>query len=144
MLSGSKKSMNPRLGVKFPSVGKSEKRSLSCAEIDALLQATLDDWTRPFIQVALATSCRRGELLALLWTDVDFSKAKVEISKSLEKTSAGLRVKRPKDDEPRTFPLPQDAIATLRFQRETQEQHRKMFGRDFIDRGLVFCQPHGD
>jgi hypothetical protein len=66
------------------------------------------------------------------------------INKSLEQTRDGLQVKLPKDDEARTFPLPQDAIAALRFQREAQDQHRRMFGADYIDRGLVFCQPNGD
>jgi integrase len=35
-------------------------------------------------------------------------------------------------------------VPALRFQRETQENSRRMFGKDYIDRGLVFCQAHGD
>ena len=138
--------VNPMLKVKLPKPekGKDKKRSLSRDEIDRLLVATSNDWTRPFIQVGLATGARRGELLALLWTDINWDAAIVEIKKSLEQTREGLRVKLPKDDEPRTFRLPQDAIAALRFQREAQAEHRRLFGRDYVDRGLVFCEPNGD
>ena len=59
--------VNPMLRVKLPKLEKHrDKRSLNPEEIDTLLRTTLDDWTRPFIQVAMATGCRRGELLALM------------------------------------------------------------------------------
>src|SRR5262249_2542741 len=74
---------NPMLRVKLPPIEKRKARALSRQEIDDLMNVCLNDWTRPFIQLARATGCRRGELLALLWTDIDFEVRHVVISKSL-------------------------------------------------------------
>jgi integrase len=88
--------VNPMLRVELPAIEKHDARSLTPKEIDALLDACLDDWTHPFVQVAMATGCRRGELLALEWPDVDLKTGTILVSKSLEQTRDGLRVKRPK------------------------------------------------
>ncbi len=136
--------VNPMLRVELPVVEEVEARSLTPEEIEALLGVCLDDWTHPFIQVALATGCRRGELCAVEWTDIDFLNSIVTISKSLEQTKKlGLRVKRPKSGKTRKFHLPQSAIAALKFQREKQAEAKRMFGADYKDLKLVFSQPDG-
>src|SRR5436190_246405 len=43
--------------------------------------------------VAMATGARRGELIALQHSDIDLINGTVLISKSLEQTAAGLRIK---------------------------------------------------
>jgi hypothetical protein len=45
------------------------------------------------IGLAAASGCRRGELLAIQWTDLDFDTGLLVVSKSLEQTKAGLGVK---------------------------------------------------
>ena len=40
----------------------------------------------PFVVLATATGCRRGELLALQWPDLDFETGLLTVSKSLEQT----------------------------------------------------------
>jgi integrase len=102
--------VNPMLRVELPKIKKRDARSLTPGEIEALLSACLDDWPYPFIQVDLATACRRGELCAIEWPDIDFLNSTVTISKSLEQTKAGLRVKRPKNGKQRRFTLPHSAI----------------------------------
>jgi Phage integrase, N-terminal SAM-like domain len=44
----------------------------------------------------LATGLRRGELLALRWSDVDLDGAKLKVEQSLEQTKTGLKFKSPK------------------------------------------------
>lgn len=134
---------NPILRVELPRVEKRDARSLTIAEIDALLNACLDDWTHPFIQVSLATGCRRGELLALEWSDIDPVCGVVVVSKSVEQTKQGLRVKKPKSGRSRSFRLPQSAVVALRFQQERQNEHRRMFGADYDNLNLVFALPDG-
>jgi integrase len=93
--------------------------------------------------VALATAARRGELLALQWADIDLVSATVTISKSLEQTRAGLRVKRPKSDKQRREQLPQSAILALQFLRAEQREQKRLFAGDYQNNDLVFCQPDG-
>lgn len=66
------------------------------------------------------------------------------ISKSLEQTAAGLRVKCPKNGKTRSFQLPQSALAALRFQRDQQQENRRLFGADYKNLDLVFCESDGD
>ena len=135
--------MNPMLRVDLPAVQKHDARSLTRKEIDSLLTVCLNDWTHPLIQVAIATGCRRGELLALEWPEVNFETGTLVVSKSLEQTLDGLRVKCPKNGRTRTFQLPQSAVTALKFQRESQAQNRELFGADYKNLHLVFCQPDG-
>ena len=131
------------LRVDLPAIQKGDARSLTPAEMESLLAACLNDWTHPFVQVAMATGCRRGELLALEWPDVDLQTGTIVVSKSLEQTRGGLRVKRPKSGKTRSFQLPQSAVAALKFQLESQAQHRELFGSDYKSQRLVFCKSDG-
>jgi integrase len=79
----------------------------------------------------------------LEWTEIDFLDSTVTISKSLEQTKFGLRVKRPKSGKTRKFKLPPSATAALRFQQEKQAEYKRMFGADYKDLNLVFSQPDG-
>jgi len=135
--------VNPMLRVELPRVKKPDDRSLTIIEIESLLGACLDDWTHPFIQIALATGCRRGELLALQCADIDLQQGVLAISKSVEETKQGLRIKRPKNGRSRSFRLPQSALTALLFQQERQREHKRMFGGDYRVLNLVFSQPDG-
>jgi integrase len=135
--------VNPMLRVELPSVEKPDARSLRPDEIRSLRDACRGDWTFALVELALATAARRGELLALQWADFDWTSGVLTISKSLEQTAAGLRVKRPKNGKARTCRLPQSALAALRFQRDQQQVHRKLFAGDYKNLDLIFCEPDG-
>jgi hypothetical protein len=53
-------------------------------QIRALRDSCRGDWTFALIELALATAARRGELLALQWSDIDWTSGLLTISKSLE------------------------------------------------------------
>jgi len=97
----------------------------------------------PLVVLASATGCRRGELLALEWSDLDEATSEINVSKSLEQTKAGLRIKCTKSEEPRHFSVPEWALEVLRAHRQEQQSDRELFGPDYEDHNLVFCQPHG-
>lgn len=63
------------------------------AKLRTLFDRARDTRLYPFVVTAAATGCRRGELLALQWSDLDLQTGSLDISKSLEQTKAGLRVK---------------------------------------------------
>lgn len=136
--------VNPMLRVELPPVEKQDARSLTPEQIMKLRDVCRGDWTFAFVEVAFATAARRGELLAGQWPDIDWATKTISISKSLEQTAAGLRVKSTKSKKPRHFILPKTAIAALQFQREQQAEHKRLFGADYHDNQLVFCQPNGD
>ena len=95
--------------------------------------------------VDLATRLRRGELLALPWSNLDLDGACLRVERSLEEAKAGLRFKGPKTVHgKRMLALPPNAVAILRDHRRRQLEMRLALGvgRPGPD-ALVFCEPHG-
>jgi len=136
---------NPASRCKLPPAPKHEARALDFSAVRKLLESSSEHWLGDFVVVDTTCGARRGEILALTWCDVDFDAGAVTISKSLEQTKAGLRVKETKGRNIRTVPLPQDAIDALRRVKVSQDQVRPMFGSDYrADLDLVFCHPDGD
>jgi integrase len=118
---------NPMAKVELPGFHPRDIRSLVLSEIQALREVCRKDWTFPIVELALATGCRRGELLALEWRDVDWSARILSISKSLEETNAGTRVKSTKSGKPRLCRLPHVAMEALRAHRETHPTGKLIF-----------------
>jgi integrase len=134
--------LNPFLKVRLPKVERKDTHALSPDEVQRARNACRGDWTFVFVEISLATGARRGELLALEWADIDWLNVTVTISKSLEQTAAGLRVKRPKNGKVRKFRVGPSAIASLRFLADQQKTPRELLGSDYKG-DLVFCGPDG-
>jgi integrase len=69
---------NPVQMVRKPQSPPSRGRVLASEEVSKLLQALeptgrRSHWTRPAVQLALATAMRRGELLSLRWEHIDLN-----------------------------------------------------------------------
>lgn len=80
--------------------------------------------------LGLTTGMRRGELLALRWSDVDLDGAKLTVEQSIEQTKAGgLRFKSPKTKHGRrAIGLPASVIGELRQHRKEQLEQRLRLG----------------
>jgi integrase len=113
------------------------------AKLQMLFERGRNTRLYPFLVLAAATGCRRGELLALQWTDLDFNTGLLTVSKSLEQTKAGLRVKSTKSEDPRELGVPEWAIEVLKQHRLEQDRDRALFAADYMNNDLIFCQPGG-
>jgi len=129
--------------VRLPKLPKRKPAVVEKEKFKALLDRARSTRLYPFIVLASATGCRRGELLALQWPDLNDQTGELSVSRSLEQTKAGLRVKSTKSGEPRKFVIPDPAISVLAEHRTEQENDKRMFGPDYQDHGLIFCQPNG-
>lgn len=136
---------NPIDGVQLPKVQKSEGKALEAEQLASFQDAARANGVYEFVMLATATGCRRGELCALTWADVDFNGRALSVSKSLEQTKKGLRLKPTKNGKPRSIPLPGYSIAMLREHRSQQSENRRLFACDYRDDlNLVFATPEGD
>ena len=129
--------------VLLPKLTKRRPAVLDERKLHALFDRARNTRLYPFIVLAAATGCRRGELLALQWADLDLDTGLLTISKSLEQTRAGLRVKSTKSEEPRQLGVPEWALDVLKEDRAEQDRDRHLFGAQYLDNNLVFCQPDG-
>ena len=97
---------------------------------------------RTYLDLAAATGCRRGELLALCWSDIVDGRAM--IGRSLTQTRDVLEFKCTKTEKPRPVALPESAIAVLEAHRQQQDEFRRQFGPDYrADLDLIFANPDG-
>jgi integrase len=135
--------VNPMQRVELPTAKKQDARSLTPEEIRSLREGCKGDWTFALVEIALGTGARRGELLALQWADLDWLSGVLTISKSLEQTAGGLRVKSPKNGKTRVCKLPHSAFAALQFQRDQQRENQRLFAGDYETNGLIFCEADG-
>ena len=137
--------VNPIEDVTRPQVERQEMEVMDAAEAAQLLATAAT--TRLYVPIflALATGMRRGELLALRWSDVDLPRASLRVVQSLEQTAAGLRFKAPKTKRSRrTIALSPAAVEVLQEHRVKQLEERLLLGLGKDERGLVFAQITGE
>ena len=98
-------SSNPFLACKKIRVPEKEPRFLSSEEFQRIIGVTDDEQMKWIILLALCTSMREGELLALHWVDVDLLNGLIRVRNTDSFTSKTRRR--------RTVPLNQTAIRVL-------------------------------
>jgi integrase len=139
---------NPMARVSLPPVAPRELPQFSWDAIQRVLSAVHGHWIYPIALLTLATGARRGEILALTWADVDSANGGVWISKSIEQTRDGLRLKSTKSGRGRFVPLSAEDLTTIdthrAHQAPTVARNRALFGKDYLERGLLFPAPDGD
>jgi integrase len=135
--------MNPMDRVVLPKPERKEPKVLDEQGLGQFLDAVRGTSLFPLLVTAVSTGCRRGELLALEWRDIDFQTGMITISKSLEQTKNGLRIKSTKSGNTRRFPLPSVALDVLMEHRRNQENGRRVEAAH-RNLDLVFCDPDRD
>jgi len=98
--------------VRPPRVPHAEMRALSGDQTRALLQAADGDRLAALYHLALDSGARQGELLALRWADVDWTRGAIRIQRTVSKTIHGLEVRETKNCE-----LPPNHLDRLRHPR---------------------------
>jgi integrase len=135
-------SRNVAGAVTPPKVEVEEVEILTADQIAAVLDALKGFRLHPIAALAFATGMRRGELLALRWSDVDLGRSSLKVERSLEQTKGGLRFKSPKSKYGRrVISLPPSAVAMLAAHRKAQLEIRMALGMGKPDAdALVFCK----
>lgn len=104
---------------------------------------------------ALYTGMRKGEILGLQWSDVDFENKTININKQLnrlknyenyeeKRTTLGLQYNTKTDNSTRKIPMSDSLINILKEHYEMQNEYKKMFGRTYFNHNMVFCKENGE
>lgn len=135
---------NPMAGVDLPQVETKDAVALDADQVCWYLDVASSFGLYEILFFASATGCRRGEILALRWDDVNLQRPTVSISKSLEQTRQGLRLKSTKNRRSRVLTLPASLVEVLKMHRAKQAENRALLGPDYrLDLDLVFCDVAG-
>jgi integrase len=135
--------VNPVTHSDLPRLKKRAGLALLPSEQDLLTACSLGPWClQTFLEMCVATGCRRGEVLALRWSDIRNNK--VFVDRSLCQTRDGLVYKSTKTEEPRDIALPPGTAGVLEAHRLRQDKFRRQFGPDYrADLDLIFANPDG-
>lgn len=134
---------NPADAVDPPKRERSTMQVYDMAQTAELIEAVRE--TRLFVPVLLGALCglRRGEIAALRWGRVDFTRAQIAIVESAEQTKAGIRYKEPKSGRTRSVALSGSVADELRAHRARQAEELLRLGVRATDDTFVYTREDG-
>lgn len=95
--------------------------------------------------LAIMTGMRKGEILALRWSDIDWDNAIAHVNRTLTWTKQGPVFQDPKTDRSRrAVALSPETVAALRRHRALQAHERLLYGSDYKGYDLVLARPNGE
>jgi integrase len=115
----------------------------SPAEAERFLRANEGDRLYALWRLLLATGVRRGEAVALTWSNLDERAAVVTVTRAFVAAGYEVRVSSPKSGKPRGLALDPSTLRVLREHRKRQSIERLAAGRTWQDADLIFCDGSG-
>ena len=109
--------------VKPPAAKKTEAYTPSVEQVHALLaQAEAEaHWLWPLLHLIVYTGMRRGEALALMWSNVDLAESRLLVTQSWVVSTVGVLLEPPKSASGnRVVDLDSDTVSILRRHRDNQ------------------------
>ena len=119
---------NPASGCSIPPKEKQEMKILPPEQIGRFLQEADKAGYLPMFFLELTSGLRRGEMLALLWTDVDTTNRTISVSKQVIRVNGALKVLPPKTKNAvRRIVVPQQTIELLQTEHERHPESQLLF-----------------
>lgn len=129
----------------LPKVPRKEMKTLDDYQVRQLIQATDDVQMQVLFWIAVTTGLRKGEILGLKWSDLDWQTRKLQIQRQVQRRAGeGLIFCEPKSASGRrVVVLGEKTLDRLREHREAQYQKRIQVGDLWQDFDLIFTSPIG-
>jgi integrase len=139
--------LNPVKFSERPRVRKREAVALAPEHAELVLSVGTGFWCRPvYLHAADALGCRRGELLAVRWSDWRNGEFRIARSLTQFRDAAGqvrLEFKSTKEDEIHYVTVPSDLAMALEEHRQLQREFETQFGASYQDHDLIFANEDG-
>ncbi|WP_448619525.1 tyrosine-type recombinase/integrase [Geodermatophilus sp. URMC 65] len=136
---------NPAAAIRRPRVTAKEAPHLIPAQVAELLRAAEGSRYAPLFALLVHTGLRRGEALALQWSDVDLGKGILRVRGTLSRIDGELTVTEPKTARSRRFvPISAPAERLLRRLHAAQAAERRLAGSAWRETGFVFTTEFGE
>lgn len=134
--------------AKLPKVEKTEIKPLTVKEMTKIFEAAKQKQNMYIaILLDLATGMRRGELLALTWSNIDLTTGIINVNKQIVPIKGGTDTCTPKTKSSiRQVTVPEKIITQLKKHKIYQISQKKkceLDGIEYFDTDLVICQDNG-
>jgi integrase len=135
---------NPAAAVQRPGVARREAKHVSAVDVTKLLLCAEGLHYRNVLVLIASTGMRRGEALALHWSDIDLDAGVLAVRGTLGRVGGKLIITEPKTERSRrSLPIAAPLVAMLRAHRADQDAERLAAGDQWQDHGLVFASEFG-
>lgn len=146
---------NPCTNISFPKIEKNEIDIFTHEEQKQFIKSLeeTEDRFKTLYKFALGTGLRRGEILALKWSDIDFEKKEVSVTKSLKYggknelsniDKATFIIQTPKSESSiRKVPMPSNLVKELKEYKILQAKEKLKNIIVYQDNGYVFAKEDG-
>lgn len=119
---------NPTEDCIIPKIEKQEMRILHPEDMSAYLQAADKRGVLPMFYLELVSGVRKGELVALLWDDLDPASRTISVSKQAAVRNGEITISRPKTETSiRRISIPQESMELLIQEHEKHPGNPYMF-----------------
>lgn len=136
--------INPADAVKLPKMEQEEVKALDTSEVTTFLHEAKKTKHYAAYYLTLATGVRRGELMALKWSNVDLQEGTISIKENLVRTKKGLIFQEPKTkNSKRTIGIDEDVVKELKSHKAKQAAAILEMGKAYQKNDLVFCHDDG-
>jgi integrase len=136
---------NPATGAKRPKVRRAEMHTWTGTELSTFLRATRSDRLGSLWHLLALTGLRRGEALALKWSDVDFDHGRLAVQR--QRVMKGSEVEeRPQTKTGKSRPISIDAatVDVLRRQSAQQLDEAAEWDEAWVGDGHIFGHENGE
>lgn len=134
---------NPCDRVKKPRVERPSRSVLSAEQLKSIGELARGSHWEAFIRLAIYTGARRGEILALTWSDLDLDKGTVRIARNAVSVEGKRVLQSTKSDRVRVVEIDEETCAILRRCKATQSAARLRYGPYWQETDLVVANPDG-
>jgi integrase len=135
---------NPAAAVKRPKVTAKESVFLTPEQVRALLDAAKSSRYAPLFSLLVNTGVRRGEALALRWSDIDFEDKLLRVRGTLARVDGDLIVTSTKTAKSkRSIPVSDGTDRLLKDIRKQQVRDQLKAGSQWHQSGYVFTTEDG-
>lgn len=136
---------NPCDSVEPPKAKKYRPDVYDKEDIKKLIIAISGHELEAHISLALFLGLRRGELLALKWSDINYEHSTITIQRNLVIANSKLLLKEPKtEDSTRTIVLTPEILEILRKHKINQKEQKLKFGKYYTDSNFIFTKENGE
>ncbi len=135
---------NPCQFLTLPKGKRYESTFYTAEQLRTLFAAIKDEPIYPLIKVTSIYGLRRSEVLGLKWDSVDFDRGTVTIKHTVSKVTKAVEKDKTKNASSyRSFPLLPEAAEIFKAAKATEEENRRLFGREYQENDYIFKWPDG-
>lgn len=137
--------LNVCKGVKLPPNESEERTPLTTKQAKIFLEVARKHRLYALYTVAVVLGLRRGETVALQWSDIDFEKGIFHVQRTASRLpKRGIVVRKAKTKKSNRFiKMPTFIVNILNEHKEQQEKEKEHLGDAWLNQDLVFCNTFG-